>query len=267
MRLAGVQFDLVWEDVTENLQRAEDWVKEAAEQQVDLVVFPEMFATGFSMHAERVAAAAETIARWAEQAARRHGLAILAGYAEPGAERPANACTLFDRDGQRLLHYRKIHPFSLADEDQHFEGGRELPTVTLDGVRVTAVICYDLRFPEVFRAAAARTDLFLVPANWPAKRVGAWSTLLRARAIENQAFVLGVNRVGEGNGLVYSGDSVLLDPMGEAVAHPRPGAALWWGQIDVDQVQKVREKLGFLADRRPEVYAELEGIERSTPRS
>ena len=124
--------------------------------------------------------------------------------------------------GLEVLRYHKIHPFSYAGEHEHYAGGEALLSAEVEGVRVTPVICYDLRFPELFRAAADRTDLFVVIANWPEKRAHAWRTLLLARAIENLAFVLGVNRVGTGGGEPHSGDSALVDPYGRLVA----GAAL-----------------------------------------
>lgn len=124
---------------------------------------------------------------------------------------------------------------------------------------MTPFICYDLRFPEPFRPAAASTDLYCVIANWPDKRRSAWSTLLRARAIENQAFVLGVNRVGTVGEYRHAGDSVLLDPMGElvgGVAEYEEGVVL--GEVDPGKVTRVRRHLPFLKDRRPGLYHRLE---------
>jgi len=128
-------------------------------------------------------------------------------------------------------------------------------TVEVEGVMVTPLICYDLRFPEPFRAAAAETDLFCVIANWPESRRYHWRTLLKARAIENQAFVLGVNRVGIGDGLEYSGDSVFLDPLGEDLAVVVPGSeGCYCGDVDATEVSRIREQFSFLKDRRPEVF-------------
>jgi predicted amidohydrolase len=157
--------------------------------------------------------------------------------------------------------YHKLHPFSLANEHAHFDAGEALHTVTIDAargpVRVTPLICYDLRFPEPFRVAAAQTDLFVVIANWPEARREAWRALLRARAIENQCYVLGVNRVGAGNGLSYSGDSALLSPFGEVISEAAGTEALIRGEVDAEAVREARARFGFLADRRPELYRAL----------
>ncbi|MFN8423575.1 MAG: nitrilase-related carbon-nitrogen hydrolase [Anaerolineae bacterium] len=195
---------------------------------------------------------------------------MLGGYAEPGPGRPRNAASLIDPRGDEALRYHKIHPFTFGGEDAHYDGGDALPTADVDGVRVTPLICYDLRFPEPFRAAADRTDLFVVIASWPATRAAHWSALLAARAIENQAYVLGVNRVGEGGGLAYGGGSVLHDPWGGVVASAGGGdgtaigdaarggnGRLVVGAVDAAVVADARARFSALADRRGDVYAGL----------
>ncbi len=287
MRVAGLQMELAWEDPAENFHRAREMALAAMEAgedvqenpgappgargpgsgPPDLLVLPEMFATGFSMDARRVSAFAQETRAFLRALASETGAHVLAGYAEPGEERPANACSLFGPGGEELLHFRKLHPFSLAQEDEHYQAGEDLFTVGVAGVSVTPLICYDLRFPEPFRAASRDTDLFCVLANWPAKRSFAWSTLLRARAIENQAFVLGVNRVGTGGGELHSGDSALLDPLGmevgmlrlffsSSISSPHQGILL--GDVDSQEVREVRRRFGFLDDARPDLYRRLE---------
>ena len=247
--------DIAWEDPAENFRRAEAQAKVAVDDGARLVVLPEMFATGFSMNAELVSGFAEETRGFLSDLAARLAAFVLAGYAEPGDPRPANVASIFDPSGREILKYRKIHPFSLAGENEHFLGGESVETVEVEGVRVTPFICYDLRFPEPFRAAALNTDLFCVIANWPRSRRQHWSTLLRARAIENQVYVLGVNRTGIGSGLDYTGDSVLLDPMGEELSAVEPGSAeCFAGEVNAKEVARIREEFGFLRDRRPEVY-------------
>jgi predicted amidohydrolase len=258
MKVAGLQTDIAWEAPHENYRRVRELAGRAAGEGARLVVLPEMFATGFSMSADLVAGFAGETRAFLEDLARSLSVYVLGGYAEPAGRRPANACSLMDPSGTRILHYRKIHPFTLAGEGRHYLAGERIETVEVDGVRVTPLICYDLRFPEAFRATADGTDLFCVLANWPEARRWHWSLLLRARAVENQAYVLGVNRVGTGDGLVYTGDSVLLDPMGDEVAGTTPGkAGLLLGLVDPAQVSGTRERFGFLKDRRPELYARL----------
>lgn len=259
MRIAGVQLEIAWEDPATNLARVAGLVAASAEGGARLVALPEMFATGFSMAAAEMAAHADRIRDSLADLAHRHRVWILGGYAEPGPERPYNACSLVAPDGVEVIHYRKIHPFSLASEQEHYGAGEEMMTAEVDGVRVTPVICYDLRFPEIFRAAAADTDLFAVLANWPERRSPAWRTLLAARAIDCQCWLMGVNRVGDdGTGVPHRGDTSILDPMGELVATLAWTEGVVTGDVNAARVAELRQQLPFLADRRPEVYRALE---------
>ena len=207
MRVAGVQMDIAWEDPQANFES----VSRTDVGGAQLIVLPEMFATGFTMDAGKVAPRADEVREYLAGRASAWGAHVIGGYAEPGSPRPRNGCSIYDPTGNEILHYQKIHPFTLAGEDEHYDGGDSLSTAEIEGVRVTPVICYDLRFPELFRIAAGRTDLFVVIANWPAKRRHPWRTMLMARAAENQAFVLGVNRVGTGGGEPHSGDTMLVE--------------------------------------------------------
>ena len=258
MIVAGLQLDIAWENPEENFHRAGALIDQAVDRGASLLALPEMFAAGFSMRAQAMAEHAEAIRVFLSKKASEHGIWLIGGYHEPGRRRPANACSIFGPDGSEVLHYRKIHPFSLVGEHEHFEAGARLETREIKGLRVTPLICYDLRFPELFRAAAGSTDLFVVIANWPERRSHAWRTLLAARAIDDQAWVLGVNRVGEGDGHPYRGDTTLLDPWGEVIATlaHEPGVVV--GEVDSEMVRSARERFGFLADRRPDLYHKLE---------
>jgi predicted amidohydrolase len=260
MKVAGIQMDLAWENPQENFLLARKMAKEAVTAGARLVVLPEMFATGFSMNAERVAGYAAETRAFLSDLAKELSAFVLAGYAEPSDPKPANACSIFDPTGIEVLHYRKIHPFSLAGEDEQFLAGEGVATTEVEGVRVTPFICYDLRFPEIFRAVAADTDLFCVLANWPKPRSHHWTKLLEARAIENQAYVLGVNRVGTGDNLEYTGDSALLGPMGQELAAAVPTfSGIVLADVNAGEVSSIRRKFGFLDDRRPDLYRRLEG--------
>ena len=176
----------------------------------------------------------------------------------PGGN-PWNTGIVIDDQGELRLYYRKLHPFSLAGEHEHYEAGTALLTADVDGVRVTPTICYDLRFPEIYRAAADRTDLFVVIASWPDRRSFAWRTLLAARAIDCQAWVLGVNRVGSDPfGVPHRGDSSLLDPLGETVASLAWEEGAVAGEVDAGRARELRRRLPFLADRRPDLYRSLD---------
>jgi hypothetical protein len=157
MKVAGVQMDIVWEDPEENFPRAREMAGEAAGEGARLIVLPEMFATGFSMNANLVAGFWEETRDFLSGLARELSVFVLGGYGEPADPRPANACSIFDPTGNEILHYRKMHPFSMAEEHLHYLAGEAVETVTVEEVRVTPLICYDLRFPEPFRLAAVDT--------------------------------------------------------------------------------------------------------------
>jgi len=258
MIVAGLQLDIAWEEPEENFRRAAKLARQAAAAGARLVALPEMFATGFSVRSPSVADHAAATREILSGLACDLGVWVLGGYAEPGDPRPANACSLFEPGGNEVLHYQKIHPFSLAGEQHVFVGGDRIHTAVVEEVRVTPLICYDLRFPELFRAAATRTDLYVVLANWPERRSHAWRTLLCARAIDGQAWVLGVNRVGDAEGVHHRGDTALVDPMGEVVETLADQSGVVMGNVDPGSVRKIRERFGFLDDRRPDLYARLD---------
>lgn len=254
MRIALLQLDLVWEEVNSNHARAAARLKEAATLGARLAVLPEMFATGFSMDAARVAQPEDgPTVRWLRGMARGLDLFILAGVAEIDEPRPRNNALLVTPDGD-VVRYSKIHPFSFSGEHEHYGAGERVVTVDVEGVRVTPLICYDLRFPEPFRLAAADTDLYAVIANWPERRRAHWQALLKARAIENLAYVAGVNRVGEGGGLPYAGDSALLSPWGETLVSAAERECVLLSDVDPKEVASARQRFPVLADRRPDAY-------------
>lgn len=254
MRLALIQLDLVWEDVASNHARAARRLEQAASLGADLALLPEMFPTGFSMDSARIAqppgGPSETFLR---AAARDFGLFILAGVAETADPLPKNDALLVSPDGE-VTRYSKIHPFSFSGEDRSYAPGGRVVTAEVKGVRVTPFICYDLRFPEPFRLAADGTDLFAVIANWPERRRVHWRTLLVARAIENLAYVAGVNRVGEGDGLRYAGDSALVSPWGETLVAASEEETILVAEVRPETVADARAKFPALQDRRPEGY-------------
>ena len=256
MRIALVQFDIAWEDVAENHRRVAERLDRAADAGARLAILPEMFPTGFSMDAGRIAqkpgGATETFLR-EQAAARRMWLLGSLPEAGDGAGGPRNTALVVSPDG-RVVRYSKIHPFTYAGEHRHYAAGDRVVTVTIEGARVTPFVCYDLRFPEPFRFAANETDLFVVVANWPDARREHWRTLLRARAIENLAYVAGVNRVGDGGRLHYAGDSALVDPWGETLAEGDGADRLLVGDVDPARVADARAKFPALGDVRPQAY-------------
>ncbi len=256
MKIALCQLDLAWEQREENWRRAERRIQEAAALGAELVILPEMFCCGFSMAAARLAEPEEgPTLGFLREVAEGLGVAIIAGLPERGAAggMAANRAVLVGAGGVR--RYQKLHPFRFAGEQEHYAAGQEICAWPIRGrggevVRVTPFICYDLRFPEVFRAAAAETDLFVVIANWPERRRQHWQTLARARAIENLCYVAAVNRVGEGGGLTYAGDSAIHDPWGELLAGAAVQEAVLVAEIDPARVAETRRAFPALEDRR-----------------
>jgi predicted amidohydrolase len=167
----------------------------------------------------------------------------------PAGSRGQNVAVLAGPDGS-VRRYAKIHPFSYSGEDKHYAGGTEFLTVEVEGVRLSIFVCYDLRFADEFWALAHDTDCYVVVANWPENRRDHWNVLLRARAIENQAYVAAVNRVGTVGRLRYVGDSALIDPFGLECTEPLAGEGVLFGEVDPLRVAQVRERYPFLADRR-----------------
>lgn len=253
LRVAAIQTDIAWEDPRKNFERLAVKLRAAASAGAKLLVLPEMFSYGFSMATERIAEPPDgpSVAFLREQATSL-GVWVCGTVPERStadAPRPSNTLVLAQGDGT-LHRYRKRHPFSFAKEHEHYLAGDELLTVEIEGLRTSTLICYDLRFAYDFWNLAPRTDLYVVVANWPQRRREHWQTLLRARAIENQAWVVGVNRVGGGGDLVYSGDSTIIDPWGEIIATASRDEITLIADLDVERVVDARSKFPVLADRR-----------------
>lgn len=254
--VAGIQTDLVWEDRDANHAMARTEVARAAAAGARLVVLPEMFASGFSMSIETVAEPADgaTAALLSELAA-AHGTWVAGSFACAHDDSlPTNRLQVAGPGGE-VVAYDKIHPFTHGAEADHYVGGSGPVVVDVDGVRVGLAVCYDLRFANLFWDLGPTVDAFIVPANWPCARAAHWRGLLVARAIENQAYVFGVNRVGvgrrvDGGDLDYCGDTMLVDPMGAVVAAAAGQSNLVMGAIDTDEVAAVRDRFRFLDDRR-----------------
>ncbi|HEY7105772.1 MAG TPA: nitrilase-related carbon-nitrogen hydrolase [Acidimicrobiia bacterium] len=252
MRIAAVQHDIVWEDRDANFGLLAPVITRAADDGARLVLLTEMCSTGFSMHTDSVAEPFDgPSAQFLQEQARARGVWVGGSVPEvqPGHERPSNCFILAGPDGT-THRYCKIHPFSYSGEDEVYDAGDTLVTVTVDDLRLTLFVCYDLRFTDEFWSVAADTDCYLVPANWPAQRRDHWRTLLRARAIENLAYVVGANRVGRGGKIEYVGDSAIVGPFGEELADAGSHATILCADVDPAVVRGTRERYPFLADRR-----------------
>jgi predicted amidohydrolase len=252
MIVAGIQHDIVWERPDENFARLAPMIERAAAEGAVLVVLTEMYATGFSMKTDRIAEPVDgPSARFLVEQARAHGVWLCATVPERVGEDnlPFNQLVLAAPDGT-TRRYAKIHPFTYGNEHRHYSAGDHFLSVDIDGTRCAFFVCYDLRFADEFWSLAETTDCYVVPANWPAARREHWMALLRARAIENQAYVVGVNRVGDGGKLEYSGDSMIVDPFGEIVAQAGDVETVIAADVDPKRVATVRSEYPFLQDRR-----------------
>lgn len=252
MRVAGIQHDIVWEDPAANFAHLAPMIAAAAADGAQLVVLTEMFSTGFSMAVDRVAEPEDgPSTRFLVEQASEHGVWVCGSLPErpAGQALPWNRLVLASPDG--VVHrYAKIHPFTYAREHEQYAAGTEHVTVDVDGLSVTLFVCYDLRFADEFWACAPDTECYVVVANWPASRRDHWRTLLRARAIENQAYVVGVNRVGQGGKLEYVGDSMIVDPFGAVLDEASGGEATITATVDPGVVVDIRARFPFLPDRR-----------------
>ena len=254
MKVAAIQHDIVWLDRDANFSRLEPRILEAARQGARLIVLSEMFSTGFAMGEEWAAKLPEPRDGASSQFLRTMALASGAWIAgscpelADGETLPANTLVIAGPNGE-VHRYEKIHPFTYGGEDKFFRAGKRALTIDIEGVSVSAFVCYDLRFADHFWSLAEQTDLFIVPANWPASRGAHWTTLLDARAIENQAYVLGVNRVGSGGNLVYGGGSRVVGPFGEILAEAGDHEETLFAEVSPLHVREIRGKFPFLRDR------------------
>ena len=256
MKAALCQFRIAFEDKAQNLRRAEEMVASAAKAGAEIIFFPEMSFTGFSMQVSRTGETdGETTARM-QQYAQRYGIAVGFGWVKKAGARGENHYTVVDKTGAVLADYVKVHPFSFSGEDEHFTAGNQTAVFTFAGVRFGLFICYDLRFPEIFRAVAAEVDVMVVAANWPEKRIAHWNKLLEARALENQCWVLGINCVGNQENLQYNGSSRAVNPEGETVDSMIDREGIIFCEIH-DEAANFRNSFPALQDRRAALYREL----------
>lgn len=267
MRLLACQVDTAWEDERSNFDRVRGLLDSPAVSPGSLVALPEMFATGFSMDTERLreSPAGETDAFLASEAARR-GIFLVGGLVSLDALGARNQAVAFSPMGEELCRYSKMHLFSPAGEPQHYVPGTKIALFQVGGLRAAAFVCYDLRFPEGFREAARLgAELFVVIANWPDARAHHWRSLLVTRAIENQSFVMGVNRVGRDPNATYAGGSLVVSPRGEILAEGGGEEGPVWADVDPAEVFEYRREFPALRDAFGAAVAGRRTIEQPEP--
>ena len=265
MRFASLQHDIAWEDPARTRAAIATALESSDLPSGSFLLLPELGDTGFSFDLDRIAGL-DGVA-WARDLARARGWYLQFGHAERGPDGLGrNRATILAPDGEILGSYDKIHPFSFAGEDRVYRGGDRLTIVEADGFSICPLVCYDLRFPEVWRLATlAGAEVFTIGASWPAKRASHWRSLLIARAIENQAFVVACNRVGRDPKHEYAGGSLVIDPTGEVLAEGDAEVACVAADLDRTRLLEWRATFPAIADIRRRTLGEIEIDRRNGP--
>ncbi len=259
LQIAIGQMDIVLGDAQANLGTVQDLAARAAEQGAELLVLPELWGSGYALEQAGELADELNTGLFAAVAAlaRHYRLAICGSLLEwdPTEDRAYNTATLYDADGALRGRYRKIHRFGLMNEDRFLGAGDETPVLSTPWGPTALAICYDLRFPELFRRFVLDgAKLVLMPSEWPVQRIEHWRTLLRARAIENQCFVVACNRVGSDRSNTFGGRSAAIDPWGAVLAEGGDGAEVLSASVELDRVDQIRATIPIWNDRRPDLY-------------
>ncbi len=255
MKIGLYQSEIAWENKEENYSKVQKVLADNKDVQLDAVFLPEMSFTGFSMDTQKNGEFDNRTIEKMRILAKDNNTAIGFGWIK-GTSKGENRYTVVDKNGNVISDYVKIHPFSYADEDKYYLSGNRMSFFEISDIRMSTLICYDLRFPDLFSIAARKTDLIVVPANWPSARRDHWKTLLQARAIENQVYIAGINCVGDIGGVYYSGDSCIIDPNGKTLIMGEKEEKLLIADIDSD-IDDYRNRFPTVRDRRTKLYREL----------
>lgn len=248
LKVSLIQAPLVWHDPAANRNYFADQIRQAAE--ADLWVLPEMFTTGFSMAADKIAEPMDgPTVNWMRDTASKRATHLMGSLAIEENGQYYNRLVVAKPSGE-LLWYNKRHLFKMAGEHHAYAAGTERVVVSINGWKICLQVCYDLRFPVFSRNHQKPAyDLLVYVANWPQARIFAWDHLLIARAIENQSYVVGVNRIGtDQNELRYVGHSCIIDPMGKMLVNAQENEGVYSAQLDKDYLIDIRQKLPFLQD-------------------
>lgn len=257
MKIALAQIDIFWEDKLKNKEKCEKFIENASRNGAKLIIFPEMTLTGFSMDVHKIGEQNNETIKWFMDKASLYNIHVGFGFVELEKDFGKNNFSICSKEKKEIVRYTKIHPFSFGKEDKYYLKGNELRNFNINEINFSTFICYDLRFPEVFQAASKRSEVIIVIANWPESRRSQWITLLKARAIENQCYIAAVNRVGIGDGIKYSGDSMVVDPYGDIICTNKDNEKLIICDLDIDKVLECRDKFRFKQDRREKLYSKF----------
>ncbi len=258
MKIGCIQLNVGFGKVEENFERAEKFIREAASRGAEIVVLPEMWNTGYALEklSELADSNGERTKAFLQGLATELGIHIVGGSV--ATERDGkfyNTMYVYNRDGDLVSEYSKVHLFRLMNEEKFLEAGNDLNRFALGDIEAGGVICYDIRFPEWLRAhALAGANVLFVSAQWPTPRIDHWKTLLQARAIENQCFVIAVNRISR-KVENFNGQSMIIEPWGEVLWTGAEDEELAIIDVDFSKVEEVRSRIPVYDDRRPGLYA------------
>lgn len=260
MRISLVSLNQIWEDKEKNLPRIEKQFKLSSHQNVDLIIFPEMTFTGFSMNVKKILEnklgliPLDVISKLSKQ----YGIATIFGDIVKRNDEIFNASYFISKTGNEVGKYFKIHLFSYAKENKFFKSGSGLCQTSFMNFKIGLSICYDLRFPELYSSLSKDSDIIVNIANWPKERINHWKTLLKARAIENQVFIIGVNRTGtDGNSIQYTKSSYIVDPDGNFIKPVLSNNGSDIFEIQRNDLINFRKKFSIKTDRLPMFYKEI----------
>ncbi|WP_394238086.1 carbon-nitrogen family hydrolase [Niallia oryzisoli] len=258
MKIAVVQMDIEFGQPEKNFAKVEKYTEEAAKNHTDVIIFPEMWNTGYALKQLESLADADGIhtKELFSKLAKKYHVNIVGGsVATKNQDKFYNTMYIADRTGMIISEYSKAHLFKLMDEHQYMNAGHKLNTFELDGITCGGVICYDLRFPEWIRSHVLRgAKIMFIPAEWPTPRIDHWQILLQARAIENQCFVVAVNRVGSDPGNTFNGHSMVIAPWGELLISGHTEEGIYYTDINLQEVDSVRSTIPIFQDRRTDLY-------------
>lgn len=249
MKIGLVQFSPAWEDLEKSKSSVDKLISEFNDD-VDLLIFPEMSLTGYTMKSEVFAEELDGIStQYFMNLATKLKMNVIAGIIERNEEKIFNTAVHFNEDGLLMARYRKIHPFSYAKENKYYDATKEIVSTKIDKVKIGLTVCYDLRFPELYRLyGKERVDILVNIANWPVPRIDHWNHLLKARAIENICYSVGVNRVGNDPYNEYPGRSAVYSPSGDEILSCDNSENIFIAEIDLAIVNELRNKFKFLDD-------------------
>ncbi len=253
MKICICQMDIIWENKSENMQKCGRMIADAKMNGAEAIVFPELTLTGFTMNTAFAEYIDGPTVQFFCDMSRLYEIVCVFGCAISEQGSVYNQLVVTSKDGV-LCRYSKLHPFSYGGESNYYAAGSSEEIIQLSDVAFGLTICYDLRFPELYQQLSKKAECIIVSANWPLSRSAHWDTLLRARAIENQCYIVGCNRCGNGNGILYGGGSIVISPDGSIISEADNYEQLIYADINTCIVNEVRMGFPLKSDRRTEIY-------------